>query len=193
MTKWRHRPALDQTHISPSFDPASESIPTELRAPPKPTDDGLQQLFDHVSHAAIRTDAAEDDNLAAGPEHSGAFVERCLRIWHGRNHVIRHNDVERSIGVRELLRVHHLQLLDIGQRVVGHSPLCLAEHRLRKIDSNYAILWGVARERDTGANPDFEDPATDPLCRGDRRPTPAIEQSAKDQIVYRSPARICLL
>jgi len=193
MTEWRHRPALDQTHIGSPFGPASESVPRKLRPPSQPANDRLQQEFDQMSQAGIRTDPTEEDDLAAGPEHSGAFVERCLRIWHGRNHVIRHNDVERSIGVRELLRVHHLQLLDIGQRVVGHSPLRLAEHRLGKIDSDYAILWGVARERDARADTDLENSATDLLCRGDRRPTPAIEQSAKDQIVDRSPARICLL
>jgi len=130
MTEWRHRPALDQTHIGSPFGPASESVPRKLRPPSQPANDRLQQEFDQMSQAGIRTDPTEEDDLAAGPEHSGAFVERCLRIWHGRNHVIRHNNVERSIGKGQMLCVHHLQNLDIGQGQICRPPLRFAEHRL---------------------------------------------------------------
>jgi len=78
MTKWRHRPALDQTHISPSFDPASESVPGKFRPPSEPANDRLQQEFDQMSQAGICADPTEEDHLAFGPEHSGALVERCL-------------------------------------------------------------------------------------------------------------------
>ena len=98
MTERRHRPALDQAHIISPFGPQSESVPTKLRPPSEPTNDRLQQSFDQVPQAAIRTDAAEEDHLAAGPEHSGTLVERCLRVWHSRNYMVRHDDVERSIG-----------------------------------------------------------------------------------------------
>ena len=98
MTERRCRPALDQPHLSPSFGPASESVPRKLRPPPEPTDNRLQHCFDQVSQPGIRADSAEENHLAAGPEHSGTLVERCLRIWHGRNHVSRHDHVERSVG-----------------------------------------------------------------------------------------------
>ena len=98
MTERRHRPALDQAHVWSPFDPASKSAPRKLRPPSEPTNDRLQQPFDQAPQAGIRTDAAEQDHLAAGPEHSGTLVERRLRVWRGRNHVIRHDDVERSIG-----------------------------------------------------------------------------------------------
>src|SRR6516164_126223 len=114
MTEWRHRPALDQAHIGSLFGPASESAPRKLRPPSQPANDRLQQEFDQMSQAGICTDATEEDHLPTRPEHSGALVERCLRIWHGRNYVIRHNDVERSIGEGQMLRVHHLENLDIG-------------------------------------------------------------------------------
>ena len=130
MTEWRHRPALDQTHIRPSFDPASESVPGKFRPPSEPANDRLQQEFDQMSQAGICTDPTDEDHLAAWPKHSGAFIERCLRIWHGRNYVIRHNDVERSIGEGQMLRVHHLQNLDIGQGQICHASLRFAEHRL---------------------------------------------------------------
>jgi len=130
MTKWRHRPALDQAHIGSPFDPASESVPRKLCPPSQPANDRLQQEFDQMSQAGICTDSTEEDHLSARPEHSGALVERCLRIWHGRNHVIRHNDVKRSIGKGQMLGVHHLQNLDIGQGQICHASLRFAEHRL---------------------------------------------------------------
>ena len=98
MTERRHRPALDQAHIGSPFGPASESVPTKLSPPPEPTNERLQQPFDQVPQAGIRSDAAEQDHFAAGPEHSGTLVKCCFRVRHGRNHVIRHDDIERSIG-----------------------------------------------------------------------------------------------
>ena len=98
MTERRRRPALDQAHAGSALGPASESIPTKLRPPSKATNDGLQPYLDQMSQPGIRTDTTEEDHLAAGPEHSGTLVERRLRVWHSRDHVIRHDDVERPIG-----------------------------------------------------------------------------------------------
>ena len=91
-----------------------------------------------------------------------------------------------------MLRVHHLQLLDVGQGQVGHPLLRFAEHRLGKIYPDYAILAGIAGERDARADTDLKNPATDLLCCGDRRLAPVIEQSAKHQVVDGSPPRIRL-
>lgn len=98
MTKRRHRPALDQADIGSPFGPKSESVPRKHSPPSEPTNERLQQSFDQVPQAGISTDAAEQDHLAAGSEHSRALVERCLRVWRGRNYMVRHDDVERSIG-----------------------------------------------------------------------------------------------
>lgn len=92
-----------------------------------------------------------------------------------------------------MLSIHDLQLLDIGQGKVRHPPLRLAKHRFGKIYPDYAVLRGVARERNASADANFENPATDLLRCGDRLPPPAIEHGAKDQIVDGSPARIRLL
>ena len=99
MTERRHWPTLDQAHICVPFGPVNESVPTKLSPPSQPTNDRLQQSLDQVPQPRIGADAAEEDHLPAGSEHSGTFVECCLRIWHGRNHVIRHDDVERSVGI----------------------------------------------------------------------------------------------
>ena len=98
MTERRHRPPLDQAHIGSLLCPESESVPRKLGPPSESTNDRLQQPFDQVPKAAIRADTAEEDHLAARSEHSRALVERCLRVWHGRNYVVRHDNVERSIG-----------------------------------------------------------------------------------------------
>ena len=91
-----------------------------------------------------------------------------------------------------MLCIHHLQLLDVSEGQVRHPSLRFAEHLLRKIYPGYAILRGVAGERDARADTDFENPASDPLGCGDRRPTPALEHSAKDQIVDGRPAGVRL-
>jgi len=70
MTERRHRPALDQAHIGSPVGPANESVPPKLSSPSQPTDERLQQSFDQVAQAAIRTNAAEENHLATGPEHS---------------------------------------------------------------------------------------------------------------------------
>src|SRR5271166_4478782 len=98
MTEWWHRPALDQAHIRLPFGPANESVPRKLRPPPQPTNERLQQPLDQVPESAIGTDAAEENDFAAGSEHSGTLVKRRLRVWRGRNHVTRDHGVERSIG-----------------------------------------------------------------------------------------------
>ena len=98
MTERRHRPALDEAHIGSPFGPQSESVPRKLGAPSEPANNRLQQPFDQMAETAIRADAAEEDHFAAGSEHSSTLVERCLGVWHGRNHVVRHDDVERSVG-----------------------------------------------------------------------------------------------
>ena len=98
MTERRHRPALDQPHVGSPFGPQSESVPRKLGAPSEPANNRMQQPFYQMPKTAIRTDAAEEDHFAARSEHSGTLVERCLRVRHGRNYVVRHDDVERSIG-----------------------------------------------------------------------------------------------
>ena len=98
MTERRHRPALDQAHIGSLLCPESESVPRKLGPPSEPTNDRLQQPFDQAPKTGVRTDAAEEDHFAARPEHSSTLVERCLRVRHSRNYVIRDDDVERSVG-----------------------------------------------------------------------------------------------
>ena len=95
--RW-HRPALYQADIGSPFGPQGESVPRKLGAPSEPANNRMQQPFYQMPKTAIRTDAAEEDHFATRPEHSGTLVERCLRMWHGRNYVVCYDDVERSIG-----------------------------------------------------------------------------------------------
>ena len=192
MTERRHRPALDQSHIGSTFGPQGESVPWKLGSPSEPANDRLQQPFDQVPKATIRTDPAEEDHLPARSEHSGTLVKRCLRVWHRRNYVIGHDDVERIIGECQMLRIHYLQRLDVGEGQFGHALPRFAEHLFRKIDPDYAILTGIAGERDARADTDFENSTSDPLGSGDCRAAPALEHRAKDQIVHGRPARIRL-
>src|SRR5262249_22619369 len=49
---------------------------------------------------------------------------------------------------------------------------------------------GIKRQRDSGADADFEDASADPFGRGHGGVPTALEHSAEDQIVNRRPARI---
>ena len=80
----------------------------------------------------------------------------------------------------------------LSEGQLRHPSLRFAEHLLRKIDPDYAILGGVAEERDARPDTDFENPASDLLGCGDRRPPPALEHGAKDQIIDGRPARVGL-
>jgi len=91
-----------------------------------------------------------------------------------------------------MFRIHHLQLLDVGQGQLRYPSARFAEHRLRKIDTDYAILRRITGERDARADTDLENSPADPFGCGGRCTTPALEYSAKDQIVDGRPERICL-
>src|SRR5258705_4643867 len=87
-----------------------------------------------------------------------------------------------------MLCIHHLQLLDISKGQARHPSLRLAKHLRRKINPDYAILGGIAGERDARADTDFENSASDPLGCGGLRPTPTPEYTAQHQIVHLRPA-----
>ena len=61
MTEWRHRPALDQSHIVAPFGPAGEPLPGKLRPPSEPAYDRLQQSLDHAPQAGLGTDTTDQD------------------------------------------------------------------------------------------------------------------------------------
>src|SRR5271165_7246138 len=91
-----------------------------------------------------------------------------------------------------MLGIHHLQHLDVRQGQLRHPSLRFAEHFLRKIDPDYAIVAGIVGERDTGTDTDLENSAPHSLGCSDRRPPPALEYGAKDKLVDGRPARIRL-
>lgn len=76
MTERRHLSPFDQAHIGSPLGPASESAPGKFRPPAELADNRLQHQFDSMPQAGIRTDATEENHLAAGSYHSSTLVER---------------------------------------------------------------------------------------------------------------------
>ena len=89
-----------------------------------------------------------------------------------------------------MLRVHDGEPVDIGEPVLGHALLGLAQHRRREIDADEPVAPGIFGQRQAGADTDFEDAAADALGRGDRGLAAAIEHRTEHEIVDRRPARI---
>src|SRR6266446_7847101 len=74
VTQGRHRAALDQFYSLGSRRPLRVARPGELGAPAKLTHHRLQPLLDEAPHPGIRTDPAQQDHLAARPQHPGELV-----------------------------------------------------------------------------------------------------------------------
>ena len=60
-----------------------------------------------------------------------------------------------------MLRVHHGERLDIGEPVLAHALLRLAQHRLGIVDADDAVGARIVGQRDAGADADFEDAPAD--------------------------------
>ncbi len=110
-----------------------------------------------------------------------------------RQHVLRHHHVERIVGEFELLGIHHREALDILQAVLGDALLGLLQHRFRNVGAEDADVLAIERQRDAGADADFEHAAAD-LVGGLDRGLPALaEHAAEHEVVDRRPAVIGLL
>jgi hypothetical protein len=75
---------------------------------------------------------------------------------------------------------------------LNSALLRLPQHRLGNIDAANPAVARILRQRDAGADADFQDAAADALGRGDRRVAAAFKHRAEDEIVDRRPPRIGL-
>ncbi len=120
------------------------------------------------------------------------FVQGRLRIRHRGDDVLRDHDVEAGVRKSKMLRVHHCQRFDMGELVLDHAFMRLAQHRLGIVHADDAVGGLVVGERDAGADADVEDATANSLRRGNRRLAAGIEHGAEDEVVDRRPARIRL-
>ena len=88
----------------------------------------------------------DQNDLAAGTEHPRKFVERAFRIGNGGNHILRDHHIEHSIGQRQMRGIHHRQRIDIGEVLLAHPLLRLAQHRRGDVDPNQPVAAGIVRQ-----------------------------------------------
>ena len=113
----------------------------------------------------------EQDDLAARLEDARELVERGFRIGHGGDDILRDHHVEGIVREIQPLGVHHLERLDMVH--AGSVTRSRAFSSIAPEMSTPTIrLPCVVRQRDAGADADFEDAAADAL-RGDDRGAPA--------------------
>ena len=144
MAERRHQAALHQFHPARAGQPSRIARPGEFGgAEAERTHHRLQPLLDDAAHAGVGTDPRQDNQLAARPQHAREFVERCFRIWHRGDDILRHHDVERIVGKFELLGVHYGESLDILEAELGDARLRLAQHGFRDIGPEDAQMRRV--------------------------------------------------
>ena len=106
----------------------------------------LQPLLDEAAHAGIGTDAGQNDQLAAGPQHAGEFVKRDLRSSARRSRHIAPSRRRRIVREFELLGVHDSETLDVLQAEFVDALPRLLQHQLRNIGAEDPQVRRVERQ-----------------------------------------------
>src|SRR5262249_6977816 len=120
MAKRRHGPSLDQAHLVWSaLGPLREPLPRKLGAPAELVVDGLRPALKHAARSSVGAHPVEQDDLPARLEDTRKLIERYLGMGHGVDDVLRHHDIERSIGKIQALGVHNSETLDIVESPPG--------------------------------------------------------------------------
>ena len=149
-------------------------------------------MLDRAPQSGFGADAAQDDDLAARPQHADELVERGFRIGHCGDDILRDHHVEAAVRKGEPLRVHDLERLDVVEPELDDALARLVEHRGRNVDADDTVLPRVVGQRDAGPDADLEDASADPLGRHDRGAPAAFEHRPEHQVVDRRPAVIGL-
>src|SRR5688572_15130035 len=79
MPKRRHRAMFNQPHPTMPLRPLRKASETEFRPPAKPPCQRGEALLEGATRAFFRADMVHEDDLAAGPQHAGEFIERAFR------------------------------------------------------------------------------------------------------------------
>src|SRR6202048_4385941 len=169
-----------------------EPLPAEFRAPAEPAGDRCKPLLEGAPQALLRAEVVDQDDLAPRPGHARNLVERALGVGHRGDDVLRDDDVEESIGKRQLLRVHDGERLDMRQPVRGNARMRLAQHWLAIIDPDQPVCSRVIGQRNPGADPDFKNASADALGSCNRGLAAGVEHRPEHEVIERRPTRIRL-
>src|SRR6185437_13698446 len=160
--RW-HGATLDQANPSRALRPLCVALEGELGAPAKLARRRREPMLERATQTCLGTDAADQDDLTARLENARELVERGFRMRRSGDHVLRYHDVERIVRKGQALGVHHPEAFDVGEPELGDPLLRLAQHLLGNVDAAKLAVPGIMRQRDTGADADFQNATTDAL------------------------------
>src|SRR5579884_946716 len=170
--------------------PLRQALPGKFRSPAQPARQRREATLEGRANAGLGAEMIDENDFTARLEHANKLAERGFRIGHGGDDVLRHNDIEYGIAEAEVSRVHYRESVHIGEPMLGDALLRLAQHRRRYVDADKPVGPAIIRQRQAGADADFEYAPADALGRGDRRLAATLEHRAEYQIVDRRPPRI---
>ena len=142
----------------------------EFRPPAEPARDRRKPLLEQAARARFGADVVDQHDLAARLEYAGELVERCFRIGHRGDDVLRHHHVEEIVRQRQALRRPSPPAPRHCESFCSATRSCA----LRSIGSDRStptsrLLARIVGQRNAGADADFEDaPAGGPA--GGARP-----------------------
>ena len=119
--------------------PLHQPVPAEFRPPAEAPRQRCEPLLEGAPQPRLGAEVIDQDDLAARPRDARELVERRFRVGHRGDDVLRHHGVEEGVMETEMLRVHHRQDVDIGELVLAHALMRLAQHRLGIVDADDAV------------------------------------------------------
>ncbi len=160
---------------------------------PSPAMRGASHRSSPASVGTRRLEMADDDDLAAGPQHAPAIVERLLRPREQRQDEGHDDHVIASGRVCEGMDVAVLRATTCG---IGSSCsrrralISMPSDRSRPVTRRPVV---IERQQEAGADTDFEHRAADTVRRRRRRQMRRTEDRSADRVIDRSPAPVSAL
>ena len=126
----------------------------------------------------------DQHDRAAGDAHPAHLRREPRRARHDRGDIERQYRVERVVLEIEVLRVHDMEPRDIGELLLLDPAPGLRQHFCRDVDPRQMRIRTEIRQRQTGADPDFEDALARPVIGDTHRfLAPGMKDRAKNNVI----------
>src|SRR5262249_9763055 len=133
MAKWRKRGMFKHLDAPLALGPASISCPGKFEPPAEQAGDWSEPLLDDLAQSFICADTTDENDFAPWLEHTHELVESRFGIGDRRDTELRHDDIERVVGERHLLGIHHHEAFDIAQAQAADPCVGFAQHGFGEI------------------------------------------------------------
>ena len=140
------------------------TFPGEIGPPAELSRCRREPVLERAAHARLSPYPAHENDFAARLQHAGKLIKRALGVGNRGDDVLRDDDIKRVVRELEALRVHHRESFDVRERKILDAAPRLAQHLIRDVDADDAVLGRIVGQRYSGADADLENPAADPLA-----------------------------